>query len=243
MDFVSGLPLTPSKKDSILLAHFLPVHKDYSLQKLAKLYISEIMRLNRVPILIISDPEPRIHLDFSTAFHLQSERVIQILEDMLRGNREGHLPLAKFYYNNSFQLGIQKAPYKALYGRKCRTPLCWTKLGEKKVLSLELVQQSEKKYASNRQNLYANLKRKEIEYNASDQVFLKVPPWKKVLRFNRKGKLSSRFIGPYRILRESVQLLINLNYLRTGPNSRCFPCLHVETILFRPFSHCFDRRN
>ena len=110
MYFVSGLPLTPTKKDSKWVIvdrltkyfHFIPVRTDYSLQKLAKLYVSEIVRLHGVQVSIISDRDPRFtsqfwkklhealgtRLDFSTAFHPQtdgqSERVIQVLEDMLR---------------------------------------------------------------------------------------------------------------------------------------------------------------
>ncbi|KAA3465767.1 reverse transcriptase [Gossypium australe] len=137
-------------------AHFIPVRVDYTLQRLAKLYVAEVVRLHGVPISIISDRDPRFtsrfwkalhqaigtRLDFSTAFHPQtdgqSERVIQILEDMLRGciidfrgSWEEYLPLAKFAYNNSYQASIQMAPYEALYGRKCRTPTCWTELGER----------------------------------------------------------------------------------------------------------------
>jgi len=78
----------------------------------------------------------------STAFHPQtdgqSERVIQVLEDMLRGciidfrgSWKDYLPLAEFAYNNSYQASIQMAPYEALYGRRCRTPTCWTELGER----------------------------------------------------------------------------------------------------------------
>ncbi|KAA3487114.1 Retrotransposable element Tf2 [Gossypium australe] len=215
----SGLPLTPSKKDL----------------KLAKLYVAEIVRLHGVPVSIISDRDPRftskfwktLHqalgtkLDFSTAFHPQSdgqsERVIQILEDMLRGcvidfrgSWEGFLPLAEFAYNNSYQSSIQMAPYEALYGRKCRTPTCWTELGECQLLGPELVFETEDKLkiirtrlkeASDRQKPYADLKRKDIEFAVGDRVFLKVSPWKKVLRFGRKGKLSPRFIGPYRVLK------------------------------------------
>ena len=163
MDFVSGLPLSPKKKDAIWVivdrltksAHFIPVRMDYSLDKLAELYISEIVRLHGVPISIISDRDPRFtsrfwdklqealgtQLYFSTAFHPQtdgqSERVIQVLEDMLRccilefeGNWERYLPLIEFAYNNSYQSSIKMAPYEALYGRKCRTPLYWTELSE-----------------------------------------------------------------------------------------------------------------
>ncbi|KAA3484817.1 DNA/RNA polymerases superfamily protein [Gossypium australe] len=160
-------------------------------------------------------------LDFSTAFHPQtngqSERVFQILEDMLRGcvidfrgSWEDFLPLAEFAYNNSYQSSIQMAPYEALYGRKCRTPTCWTELGERQLLGPKLVSKIEEKVkmirtrmkeAFDRQKSYADLKRKDIEFSVGDRVFLKVLPWKKVLRFGRKGKLSLRFIGPYRVLK------------------------------------------
>ncbi|KAK5775545.1 hypothetical protein PVK06_043446 [Gossypium arboreum] len=102
------------------------------------------------------------------------------------------------------------APYEALYGRRCRTPSCWTELGERQVLGPELVADTEDKVklirdrlkeASDRQKSYADLKRKEIEYSVGDMVFLKVSPWKKILRFGKKGKLSPRFIGPYRVLK------------------------------------------
>jgi len=101
------------------------------------------------------------------------------------------------------------APYEALYGRRCRTPLCWTELGENKIVGPDLVRQTEEKVklikdnlkvASDRQRSYADLKRKDIEYEVGNKVFLKVSPWKKVLRFSKKGKLSPRFIGPYEVI-------------------------------------------
>lgn len=159
-------------------------------------------------------------LNFSIAFHPQtdgkSERVIQVLEDMLRccvlefeGSWEKYLPLVEFAYNNSFQSSIQMAPYEALYGRKCRTPLYWTELSEKQIYGVDLVRETEEKVkviryrlkaASNRQKSYADLKRKEIEFQVGDKMFLKVSPWKKILRFGQKGKLSPRFIGPYEVI-------------------------------------------
>ncbi|KAL5786007.1 hypothetical protein ACOSQ2_008399 [Xanthoceras sorbifolium] len=242
MDFVTGLPLTRSKQDSIWVivdrltksAHFLPIRTDYSLDRLAELYIREIVRLHGVPTSIISDRDPRFtsrfwkkfqealgtRLNFSTAFHPQtdgqSERVIQVLKDMLMSyiiNFEGswvdHLPLIEFGYNNSFQTSITMAPYEALYGRKCRTPLCWTELGEDKLVGPDVIRQTEEKVkiikdrlkaASDRQKSYADRKRRDIEYVVGDRVFLKVSPWKKILRFGKKGKLSQRFIGPYEII-------------------------------------------
>ncbi|KAK5802526.1 hypothetical protein PVK06_030126 [Gossypium arboreum] len=241
MDFVSGLPLSASKKDAVWVvvdrltksAHFVPVRTDFSMEKLAELYVSQIVRLHGVPISIVSDRDPRFtsrfwkklqealgtKLHFSTAFHPQtdgqSERIIQILEDMLRccvlefsGSWERYLPLIEFAYNNSFQSSIKMAPYEALYGRKCRTPLFWTELGESKIFRVDLIRDAEQKVkvireslkiASDRQKSYADLKRKDIEYQVGDKVFLKVSPWKKILRFGRKGKLSPRFIGPYEI--------------------------------------------
>ncbi|XP_016747740.1 uncharacterized protein [Gossypium hirsutum] len=88
-----------------------------------------------------------------------------------RGSWEDYLPLIEFAYNNNYQ-SSQMAPYEALYGRRCRTPTRWTELGEQRNLGPELVFDIEEK----------------------------VSPWKKILRFGRKGKLSPRFIGPYRVL-------------------------------------------
>ncbi|XP_017621777.1 uncharacterized protein LOC108465902 [Gossypium arboreum] len=138
--------------------HFLPVRMDFTLKKLAKLYIGDIARLHK-------------------------------------GGWEEHLPLVEFTYNNSYQSSIQIAPFVALHGRKCRTPLCWKKLNERKIAGPELVRETKDKKS------YANLKHKEIEFAVGDKVVLKVSPWKKVLRFGCKGKLSPRFIRPYEVLK------------------------------------------
>ena len=108
----------------------------------------------------------------------QSEKVIQVLEAMLRscvidyeGSWDRHIPLVEFVYNNSFQSSIGMAPYEALYGRKCRTPLCWTELSEKKIISPDLIQETEEKVkmirerlkvAMDRQKSYADMRRKDI---------------------------------------------------------------------------------
>ena len=158
MDFVSGLPRTPRGNNSIWViidrltksAHFLPVRSSYSAEQLARVYIREIVRLHGVPVSIISERgsqftssfwrafqrELGTRIDLSTAFHPQtdgqSERTIQVLEDMLRacvlefkGPWEDHLPFAEFAYNNSYHSCIQMAPFEALYGRRCRTPVGW----------------------------------------------------------------------------------------------------------------------
>ena len=131
------------------------------------------------------------------------------------GSWDRHIPLVKFVYNNSFQSSIGMTPYEALYGRKCRTPLCWKELSEKKVIGFDFIQETEEKVkmirerlkvVADRQKSYADLKRKDIQYEIGEKVFLKVSPWKKVMRFGKKGKLSPRFIGPYEVI-EKVGLV------------------------------------
>ncbi|XP_017604307.1 uncharacterized protein LOC108451086 [Gossypium arboreum] len=133
-------------------------------EKLANLYISEIVRLHGVSL-------SRCVIDF-------------------RGSWKDYFSLAEFANNNNFQSSIQMAPYEALYGRKCRTPLCWIELGERRVLGPELVFEIEDKVrlirdrlkvASDRQKLYANLKTCDIEYSMGDFFLLKVSPWKKAV--------------------------------------------------------------
>ena len=158
-------------------------------------------------------------LNFSTAFHPQtngqSERLIQVLEELLRGcvieftgSWDRYIPLMEFAYNNSYQLSIGVAPYEALYGERCRTLVCWTELNEYKMICLDIVKDTEEKVqvirqrlkeASDRQKSYADLKRRDIEYDVGDKVFLKVSPWRKKLRVGKKGKLSLRFISPYEV--------------------------------------------
>ena len=131
------------------------------------------------------------------------------------GGWDRHIPLVEFMYNNSFQSSIRIAPYEALYGRKCRTPLCWTELSEKKVIGLDLIQETKEKVkmirerikvVADRQKSYADLKRKDIQYEIREKVFLKISPWKKVVRFGKKGKLSPRFIRSYEVI-EKVGLV------------------------------------
>ena len=101
------------------------------------------------------------------------------------------------------------APYETLYERKYRTPLCWTELSEKNIIGLDLIQETEEKLkvirerlkvATDRQKSYANMRREDIQYEIGKKLFLKVSPWKKVMRFGKKGKLSPRFIGLYEVI-------------------------------------------
>jgi len=216
-------------------AHFLPINERFSLDKLVHMYLKEIVVRHGVPVSIVSDRDPRFNsrfwksfqeclgtkLNMSTAYHPQtdgqSERTIQTIEDMLRvctidfkGSWDEHLPLVEFAYNNSYHASIGMPPYEALYGRKCRSPVYWDEVGERKILGPELVQQTKEVVeiiqkrliaAQSRQRNYADQFRKNVEFEDGEAVLLKVSPWKGLSRFGKKGKLSPRYVGPFEILR------------------------------------------
>ncbi|GJU84364.1 putative reverse transcriptase domain-containing protein [Tanacetum coccineum] len=189
-------------------AHFLPIRENDPLDKLARLYLNRIVARHGIPASIICDRDGRFTSNFwrsfqkalgtdismSTAYHPetdgQSERTIQTLEDMLRAcvidfgkGWVKHLPLAEFSYNNSYHASIKAAPYEALYGRKCRSPVCWAKVGEAQLTGPELIQETTEKIvlikqrmqaAQDRQKSYADRKRKPMEFEVGDRVMLKV---------------------------------------------------------------------
>ncbi|RVW95146.1 hypothetical protein CK203_025571 [Vitis vinifera] len=169
--------------------------------------------MHGVPVSIVSNRDPCFtsrfwhslqkalgtKLSFSTAFHLQndgqSKRVIQVLEDFLR----------------AYALDLK--------GRRCRSPVCWDDVGEKKLLGPELVQLTVEKVslikeilkaAQNRQKSYVDNRRRDLEFEVGDNVFLKVSPMKPIMRFGIKGKLSPRFVGPFEL--ESIQISEDLTY-------------------------------
>ncbi|GJS91741.1 putative reverse transcriptase domain-containing protein [Tanacetum coccineum] len=233
MDFVSGLPRTPSGYDSIWVivdrltksAHFLPMKKTDSIEKLAQLYLKEIICKHGVPTSIISDRDSLFtsrfwkslqeamgtQLDMSTAYHPetdgQSERTIQTLEDMLRAcvidfgsSWDRHLPLVEFSYNNSYHASIKAAPFEALYGRKCRSPVCWSEVGDSQLTGPELVRETTERIVQIKNRLLTARSRQPMEFQVGDMVMLKVSPWKGVIRFGKRGKLSPRYIGPFKIM-------------------------------------------
>ncbi|KAK2414896.1 hypothetical protein QL285_037431 [Trifolium repens] len=241
MDFITGLPKTRRKHDSIWVivdrltksAHFLPVRTTDTAAKLTDIYIAEIVRLHGIPSSIVSDRDPKFTSHFwktlhealgtklrlSSAYHPQTdgqtERTNQSLEDLLRacvlddrGSWDDVLPLIEFTYNNSFHASIGMAPYEALYGRRCQTPLCWYQDGESMLVGPEMVQQTTDKVrkirammkvAQDRQKSYADRRRRPLEFEEGDHVFLRVTPTTGVGRALKAKKLTPKFIGPYQI--------------------------------------------
>jgi hypothetical protein len=119
------------------------------------------------------------------------------------------LPYAEFSYNNSHQASIKMSPFKALYGRKCQTPLMWSNIGEKTLEGPSFVKEDKEKVAlirkrlleaQSRQKSYADNRRRELRFEEGDFVYLKVSPMRGVKRFQMKGKLAPRFVGPYPII-------------------------------------------
>ncbi|GJW77455.1 putative reverse transcriptase domain-containing protein [Tanacetum coccineum] len=192
-------------------AHFIPTKATNNVETLTRLYIKEIVSRHGVPISIILDRDSHFtsrfwqsmqnalgtQLDMSTTYHPetdgQSERTIQTLEDMLRAcvidfgkGWERHLPLVEFSYNNSYHASIKATPFEALYGRKCRSPVCWAKVGDVQLTGPEIIHETTKKIVQIRQRLqaardqqrsYANVRRKPLEFQVGDDV-CKVSPRK-----------------------------------------------------------------
>ncbi|GJU97626.1 putative reverse transcriptase domain-containing protein [Tanacetum coccineum] len=181
MDFVTKLPKSSQGHDTIWVivdrltksALFLPMRETDPMDILARMSLQKALGTR---------------LDMSTAYHPetdgQSKRTIQTLEDMLRacvidfGNGwVKHLPLFEFSYNNSYHTSIKAALFEALYGRKCRSPVCWAEVGEVQLTGPE-----------------------PMEFHVGDRVMLKVSPWKGVVRFGKRGKLNPRYVGPFKVL-------------------------------------------
>ncbi|GJV55058.1 putative reverse transcriptase domain-containing protein [Tanacetum coccineum] len=208
---VEGLIVDRLTKSAI----FTPMRETDSMEKLARLYIKEVVARHRIPVSIICDCDPRFasrfwrslqkalgtSLDMSTAYHPetdgQNERTIQTLEDMLRAcvidfgkGWINHLPLVEFSYNNSYHASIKASTFEALYGRKCCSP--------------------------------------PMEFQVGDRVMLKVSPWKGVIHFGKRGKLNPRYVGPFKVLERIRSVAYKLELPQEL--SRVYNTFHVSNL-------------
>ncbi|GJT68625.1 putative reverse transcriptase domain-containing protein [Tanacetum coccineum] len=216
MDFVTKLPKMAKGYDTIWVivdrltksAQFLPMMKTNPMEKFTSLFWKALNKALGT------------RLDMSTAYHpetdSQSERTIQTLEGMLRAcvldfgkNWDRHLPLVEFSYNNSYHTSIKAAPFEALYGRKCRSPVCWAEVRDAQLTSPAIIHETIKKIiqiksriqaARDRQKSYVNIRRKPMVFQVGDRVMLKVSPWKGVVHFGKRVKLNPRYVGPFKVI-------------------------------------------
>nr|GEZ18475.1 hypothetical protein [Tanacetum cinerariifolium] len=163
MDFVSGLPRTPSGYDTKWVivdqltksAHFLPTKQMDTMEKLTQMYLKEVVYMLRACV-----------IEFGSSW-------------------DRHLPLVEFSYNNSYHVSIKAAPYEALYGRKCRSPVCWSEVGDSQLTSPELIRKTTKKIvqiknrllaARSHQKSYADRRSKPLEFEVRDMILARVGP-------------------------------------------------------------------
>ncbi|GJU25248.1 putative reverse transcriptase domain-containing protein [Tanacetum coccineum] len=216
MDFVTKLPKSSQGYDIIWVivdrltksVIFMPMRETDPMDKLARMYLKEVVTKHGIPVSIICDRDPRFasnfwrslqkalgtSLDMSIVYRPQtdgqSERTIQTLKDTLRACA---------------------APFEALYGRKWRSPVCWAEVGQVQLTGPELVQETTERIiqikqriqtARDRQKNYAEQKHKPMEFQVGDKVMLKVSPWKGVVRFGKRGKLNPRYVRPFKVLKK-----------------------------------------
>ncbi|WVZ63482.1 LOW QUALITY PROTEIN: hypothetical protein U9M48_013109 [Paspalum notatum var. saurae] len=228
-DFIVGLPRTQKGYNSIWIvvdrltkvAHFIPVNTTYSGAKLAELYISRIVCLHGVPKRVISDRGSQftsrfwkqLHnsldtkLRFSTAYHPQTDGQTEttnlILEDMLRACAYSTaLVGTSVCHMLSFLIITAIKP-----------------TGEKQVFGPDIIQNAEQqlrivqenlRVAQSRQRSYADVRRRDLSFKVDDHVYLKVSPMRGIRRFNMKGKLAPRYIGPFKILEKKGEVAYRL---------------------------------
>jgi hypothetical protein len=224
MDFITGLPTSTKQNETIMVvvdklsnsAHFIPVKSTCKAIDINHVFMKEIFRLYGMPKEIMSNRDMKFtsnfwkslmvgletNLLFSTAYHPQTdgqtERVNQILEDMLRMHVmhqpkkwEDYLSLVEFAYSNGYQASLNMSPFEVLYGRPCNTPVSWSNPINRISFGPDMLKEMEQqvtqikqnlKVAQNRQKSYADQKRTPLEFKMGVHVYLRVRPRKSSLK-------------------------------------------------------------
>ncbi|GKE74235.1 putative reverse transcriptase domain-containing protein, partial [Tanacetum coccineum] len=195
-----------------------------SMEKLTRQYLKEVVSRHGVPVLIISDRDSKFTSHFWKS-----------LNEALGWDR--NLPLVEFSYNNSYHTSIKAAPFDALYGQKCRSPICWAEVGDAQLTSPEIIHETTEKIiqikkriqaARDRQKSYADRRRKPLEFEVGDKFMLKVSPWKGVIRFGKWRKLNPHYIGPFKIIAKVGTLAYRLEL--PEQLSRVHSTFHVSNL-------------
>ncbi|GJX26539.1 putative reverse transcriptase domain-containing protein [Tanacetum coccineum] len=214
MDFITKLPKTTNGYDTIWVivdrltksAHFLPMRENDPMEKLMKLYMKEVVTRHGVPVSIISDCDGRFMSLFWQALH----KALGTRLDMSTTYHPETNGQMEFSYNNSYHTSIKAAPFEALYGRKCRSPVCWVEVGDAQLTGPEIIHESTKKIIQiksriqadhDRQKSYANIRRKPMVFQVGDKVMIKVSPWKGVVHIGKRLKLNPRYVGPFKVIK------------------------------------------
>jgi hypothetical protein len=248
MGFVTKLPRTNKQHYSIMVvvdkltkfAHFIPVKLTHKATNIVDVYMREIAKLHGIPKTIVSNKDPKFtskfwkglfngfgtNSNFSTTYHPESdgqtERVNQVIEDMLRiyvmdkpSKWEDYLHLVEFAYNNGYQASLKMSLFEGLYGRKCNTSVSWDNPTDRALVGADLLREMEEKMIKIKQNLKAAQDRKKIyvdkgrnnrEFKVGDHVFLKVKANKSSLKLGNYSKLADRYCGPFEILERIVPI-------------------------------------
>eukprot|EP00253_Pinus_taeda_P019597 PITA_19597 len=252
MDFITGLPKTKKNNDSIIMvvdklskaAHFIPVQSTYRAAQITHIFMQNVFRLHGLPKTIISDRDVKFtsafwrmlfaelgtQLNFSTTYHpqtdRQTERVNQVVEDMLRAYVmqkpmlwEEYLHLVEFAYNNGYHTSTQMSPFEDLYGRKCCTPSNWGGPEDRLSLGPDMLTEMEDmvkkvranlKAAQDKQKNFVDRKRRFKEYLVGDHVFIKIQAKKSTLQWSGCAKLVPQYYGPFQVLARIVPIAYQL---------------------------------
>nr|GFC59881.1 putative reverse transcriptase domain-containing protein [Tanacetum cinerariifolium] len=206
------------------------MREDDTLEKLTRQYLKEVVSRHGVPVSIISERDGR----FTSHFWKSLNKALGTRLDM---STTYHPETDEFSYNNSYHTNIKAAPLEALYGRKCRSPICWAEVGDRQLTGPEIIHETTKKIvqiksciqaARDHQKSYADVRRKPLEFQVGDKVMLKVSPWKGVIRFGKRRKLNPRYIGPFKILAKVETVAYRLELLEQL--SRVHSTFHVSKL-------------
>ncbi|GJX29979.1 putative reverse transcriptase domain-containing protein [Tanacetum coccineum] len=190
-------------------ALFFPMRETDPMEKLARMYLKEVVTRHGIPVSIICDRDGRFD---------------QISGGHFRRLWVKHFPLVEFSYNNSYHASIKAVPFEALYGRKCRSPIFCAEVGEVQLTGPKIVQETTEKIIQIKQRIqaardkkksYADLKRKPMEFQVGDRVMLKVSPYKGVVHFGKQGKLNPSYVGPFKVLVKVEPFLTSLSFLKS----------------------------